>query len=445
MYEQERSRSRTNPVSPSVNLGALEYWYGSDYYPTLPVRLISTTSYNSGTKQGAWETSEVCYDELHPGPPYLTGGPFSLGRINNPDASVVKRDGIFVSRNWNTYSKTQSARYKYEGGFCCLSTGGAYDSAFNVPSTPTNANSIAAEASNYAASMGAAGWNRFQPGRPEAGLGQFLIELRDVPRMLQNSAKHFSNLYRTLKSPSMMASEWLNYSFGWKPFLRDLRKFASLSQNLNTSLKRLKENNGKWRKAGGIMDESSVTETIAKGSGTKHYPGLWTQMWHPGSPNLSGGYSVERATKQKAWFEASFRYWIPDIQDLNWNKRAIAHLYGLEVTPSLIWEVTPWSWLIDWFTNVGDVISNMSTLDNLVAKYAYAMGTKESSIDISSWINYWAGPIADTWSFHRTGKARVEANPFGFSYDWTALSPSQWSILIALGLTKGIKPLGSES
>jgi hypothetical protein len=116
---------------------------------------------------------------------------------------------------------------------------------------------------------------------------------------------------------------------------------------------------------------------------------------------------------------------------------------GTRITPELIWELTPWSWAVDWFTNAGDVIHNISQLgsDGLVMQYGYAMrhmrvheyhrGHYSFSDSVGTHVGTVAREIGSEW------KQRVAAHPYGFGIDDTSLSARQTAILAALGLTRG--------
>jgi len=116
------------------------------------------------------------------------------------------------------------------------------------------------------------------------------------------------------------------------------------------------------------------------------------------------------------------------------------HLLGWKVTPETLWNIAPWSWAVDWFTNTGDVMTNISNLgkDGLVLQYGYSMShrlreargvgvfrERGSSNDITlsrTWLSEW--------------KQRMPATPYGFGVDLGGLTPKQIAIVAALGLSK---------
>lgn len=117
-----------------------------------------------------------------------------------------------------------------------------------------------------------------------------------------------------------------------------------------------------------------------------------------------------------------------------------AKVLGLELTPETLWNLAPWSWAVDWVSNAGDVVSNISDWanDGLVLKYGYMM--EETSVtDVYTFDgpsglpgNHQPYPV----TLQRTVKKRIRATPFGFGLNWSGFSPRQLAILAALGITK---------
>lgn len=120
----------------------------------------------------------------------------------------------------------------------------------------------------------------------------------------------------------------------------------------------------------------------------------------------------------------------------------LAHQLGLEPTPDVLWQVTPWSWAVDWFSNTGDVISNWSSfhIDGLVMRWGYVMEhtliTDTYSLIGARTFDGVARPVSDV-TFVTETKVRRKANPYGFGVSYGALSAFQSSILVALGMSKG--------
>jgi len=116
-------------------------------------------------------------------------------------------------------------------------------------------------------------------------------------------------------------------------------------------------------------------------------------------------------------------------------------ILGLEITPEVLWELVPWSWAIDWFANVGDLVKNVHNLssDGLVMRYGYIM---EHSMVRDTYIH--VGPtgfkdpkvVCEPYTFVTETKLRRRATPFGFGLDLSSLTGQQKSILAALGMSR---------
>jgi len=316
----------------------------------------------------------------------------------------------------------------------------------------------------------ASGWARTRPGNPMANLGQFLIELRDFPSIpgqafhgvgwkgLGRSIK-YRKLYRGLPFRdipkvardrvawySKLGSEYLNADFGWKPFVKDLQDVYRLMKAIDKEMAQIVRDNGKSvRRSGTLMDDTSTSSTTS----TYAQPGVNLLDFPPGWTSGSTSYSKTVVTKTRRWYVASYRYYIPDTNSWQWNARARAALFGALPTPSLLYEVMPWSWMLDWFTNVGDVISNASVnaVDNLVALYSYIMEHKTTTTTVScntSWKTKLIPGSADIpggsanviGRFVQETKARAGGSPYGMGVTFDGLSARQGATLAALGLSR---------
>jgi hypothetical protein len=116
------------------------------------------------------------------------------------------------------------------------------------------------------------------------------------------------------------------------------------------------------------------------------------------------------------------------------------HLYGTTITPDVLWELTPWSWAVDWFTNAGDVINNVTNFSQfgLIMQYGYMMETYSTKIlntlDRSGLLGH-EDQVPPPSSATIVSKVRREANPFGFGLSNSSLSLEQIAIAAAVGIT----------
>jgi len=308
------------------------------------------------------------------------------------------------------------------------------------------------------------GYKKARPGNPVASAGQFLIELRDLPTIpFKNGFFRDGSLRgvpltevpvrlrQQLLNYRNLGSEYLNVVFGWMPFVSDLRKMYNLWQDIDKRIARLVRENGQAVRHRATVEDSTSTTQSSQASNSPYFGVLGAPpAWMTGNSLYS---SVTRTTV-KSWFVGSFRYYVPDIGSSEWTSRAKRALFGLSPTPELLWEVLPWSWLIDWFSNVGDVISNASSnaVDNLTLGYSFIMRHTTTEMTCSSHVTHGKGsqvyPFFDTWEgcdhmFSSTYKEEIKVraggmNPFGLNVQLSSLTNYQLGILGALGLSRGL-------
>jgi len=148
----------------------------------------------------------------------------------------------------------------------------------------------------------------------------------------------------------------------------------------------------------------------------------------------------------EAWFSGAWQYHLQDadsfLDRLYYYEQLANHLLGTRFTASTFWELTPWSWLVDWNFDIGRFFKNVDALssDSLVLRYGYVMHRTECTrIYAKNGLVLQPGASApiSSQSYHTVSrKERLRATPYGFGIDMQALSPARIAILAALGLTK---------
>lgn len=282
--------------------------------------------------------------------------------------------------------------------------------------------------------MGATAISRCKPASPEASLGVFLTETyrEGIPNLLSN----FKNLQGEIEYFRSLGSNYLNVEFGWRPFVADLRKTARSVQKSHEILEDLRRNSGKrMRRRYRFPEISSTVETHRDG----------TLPYFTGQPyaGASGQRVSTTYSTKKTWFEGEFVYSFP-AADSGIPKKVLAgsrQILGLDLTPETLWNITPWTWLADWFANSGDVISNISAVgaDNLVMRYGYLMQeATRKYLTVHSGFTALETDVPSTFSGAAvyTAKSRIGASPYGFGLTMGDFTPRQVAILAAIGITR---------
>lgn len=288
------------------------------------------------------------------------------------------------------------------------------------------------------------------PINPASDLGTGLAEIfrEGVPTLPGiQSWRQRTNILRGV------GSEYLNYQFGWAPLRDEVNSVTKAARQHRDLLSQYQRGEGSDTHR---RFEFPIQRTVSRLP--EEHPENWGGIgWFNADPAASRQVSLVRETKK--WFEGCFTYGLPSSSD-NWRKALgfgsdADQLFGLSLSPEILWELTPWSWAVDWFSNAGEVINNVTRfgLAGLVLRYGYMM---EESIErvsadgvCPSWRCYY-DPRVKTQTFSErivhpgsysvgtecVTKRRIPASPFGFSIGWEGLSPTQLAITAALGITR---------
>lgn len=210
--------------------------------------------------------------------------------------------------------------------------------------------------------------------KSEVSLNTSVGEGRETLQMLNSIAQRFrTDKYRTLykatqdvlkalkKDPrGTVASGWLGWHVGWKPFLQDLQNLFNHFTQLQTQPH---------------MDFVGVV----KARGSSYEQNTWFDFHSKGAQHTQIGLYR---------YELGCKFRISDLTLFNqWQ-------LGLTVRPTLAWELTTLSFVVDYWVNVGQYLENLeaSILQNGISLID---GYRTSSYKISDTVvkqGTWAPP-----------------------------------------------------
>nr|UJQ85504.1 MAG: hypothetical protein 1 [Leviviridae sp.] len=180
----------------------------------------------------------------------------------------------------------------------------------------------------------------------------FLGEMREAISMIRRPAQalrkglgdYFSTLRkRKGRAPkhrlrSILSDTWLEYSFGWMPLINDVKAAAE-------ALARFEDDKRRTTARGyGIHETATNTQNVAL-SATNY-------MYY--DSNVRDYAKCEVIYKVGLSFAGSAPFG---------SARRLAELSGFtlsEFVPTA-WELVPWSFLVDYFSNVGDILTAITT------------------------------------------------------------------------------------
>lgn len=279
---------------------------------------------------------------------------------------------------------------------------------------------------------------RVEPTNPTFSLSTAIGELRNdgLPSIVGlQTLRDRSNLARKA------GGEYLNVEFGWKPLVSDLRNLAKAVKESHETIHNYRAGSDKKIRRRYEYDTNEFTRFYKSGSGGAgpmyfHGFGSVTDSRFTGTGFLHENY------RQRRWFSGAFRYHVPVSDDMlgkmeGWYSNS-RKLLGIELTPEVVWNLSPWTWAVDWFTNTGDVLHNISAMgrDGLVMQYGYSMAeTIKQSTYQGSWSCYDGAHAASYTKYTKTASRRI-ATPYGFGFNMSTLTNRQTAILAALGLSR---------
>lgn len=301
--------------------------------------------------------------------------------------------------------------------------------------------------------LGATAIARCKPTRSKANVGVALGELirEGIPKIVVSGWHDRARNLRTgqfVQPEHVVSDNYLAYQFGLKPLGQEIGTFAAEVIRADQLLRQYEKDAGKVVRRRFTFPPKHETTTWTAYAPSQAYIGSpQSGSTNPLlSPDQLGEMQVVRELTQKRWFSGAFTYYLPNWYDarseMSRNALLAKEILGVDLDLEVIWNLTPWSWAVDWFSNAGDVISNVNSMveDGLIMRYGYMMEhTIVKDTYTRAYRNHFRGNVAldSSVTLVTETKIRRRANPFGFGLTWSGLSTFQKSIIAALGISKG--------
>jgi hypothetical protein len=295
------------------------------------------------------------------------------------------------------------------------------------------------------------------PGNQIAAAASAVGELlQDVPRI--PGVALWKARLQALETVAASGDEFLNFIFGISPTLGDMTSFLKASHKVDKLVNQFIRDSGRSVRRSFHFPKEMTDETTTL---------IYSSP--AGNTSTDNGYSPSpfrclptyktmrrRVVERDIWFSGAFTYHLPgwyETGDREARIRLTAQLFGAKPDFNTLWQLTPWSWAVDWFSNAGSFVKNLSSLINYgtVLRYGYVMETTTVTD------TYFAGdmtrvcypgyegvflppyPAIHPVTLRTTTKKRIQANPFGFGLSWDSLSSVQKAIVAALGITRVVR------
>lgn len=185
--------------------------------------------------------------------------------------------------------------------------------------------------------------SRTNPSRPYIDVPVALFELKDVIPLIRDYGREYFR--GTLVNQAAQVN--LLHQFGLAPMIGDLVKSFQFTGQVDRRVQELDR----------LIGNRGLRRTVQLGSFRKS--GTMNRVCQSfGGVFISADFQFESSLDIRGharWLPepASRSLLVPD----SIRGTAARALAGLTIDPSTVWELVPWSWLVDYVTNLGDVIA----------------------------------------------------------------------------------------
>lgn len=295
--------------------------------------------YTTYLKSGGFVTSvssngvrsnETCNDVTMP-KPYVVDHPLT---ITKRLAVPFRVNGVYTYPSSGTYDRVEYENYNF-----------AYNSTY------VNAPTLLSTDVNYWKTKALANLN---PYRPKVDLPLLIWELQDLPRMLRDAGFLLSGQIKRLMKANDPGSLYLAFQFGWAPLVSDLLKMFDFVDSIEQRKEYLL-NLEKGHRVKRTLTSGPVLETTLSDA-TLSAPGTGANVLR---------MSVKHRSTLRVWFTANAKLKDPLPEGSAFNTMSRDLVMGMSLQPERLWDFVPWTWLIDYFVNVGDYLEAWGTLSRL--------------------------------------------------------------------------------
>lgn len=223
-------------------------------------------------------------------------------------------------------------------------------------------------------------------------VGTLARAIKQLPTALTSASKRASrNRLKALKdAPQAGLGAYLGVEFGWKQVGEDVAKVIAFAKYSLEHANKLLREMGKPRRVAAVRRYSDVLE-------------------------LTGGVKLKRSFVTRVTYTYVYEYTgsllsgnSEYLKQLSILHRQMKAFWGLKITPSLMWNLSPASWLIDQFVPVGDILDDIQNWQGPYSSHVqltFLGGTTSSKCEFtieypwSVWANYQLSP-QEYWAWN---------------------------------------------
>lgn len=194
------------------------------------------------------------------------------------------------------------------------------------------------------------------PESRQFNLSYNIAELRELPALLRDLVlkhRHLLELLKSLKDPKAIANLYLEYKFGWESTMKAIRSMLSLPESIAKKVNYLVSRNGKFTT---LRTKKLYSEPMSS-SPTFNFE-IYPYDVVLDSYSISGKHDVEVRCAINSLIQ------FPPVDVPKIREDLILKLWGADPQPADVYNLIPWTWLIDWFSGLGEYVNCISALAN---------------------------------------------------------------------------------
>lgn len=288
---------------------------------------------------------------------------------------------------------------------------------------------------------------RCVPNRRYYNLFYQLGELKDLPGTVKTTLAHWRDLERLLGKNSyvnaLLSPKWwtksrvksiapqlervgiarpldqtlsdlyLNFKFGWQSMYQAATKLVDKPGRITKEVNYLIRRNGKFTK---LSTSKSWTEPVASFPAFNIVIATSRLQWDSANPP---SFSATRDIKLRCMCDVGINF--PPISEPVLRKRLFLEKLGVVPTPGDLYDLIPWTWMIDWFVGLGDYIHVMDRVNGQAHLINYGFMSYKSTTRIRA-----------TWQYKTFAQDDLTFTPPGGTHTYVVNGVVKMSSMLVL-------------
>jgi hypothetical protein len=229
-----------------------------------------------------------------------------------------------------------------------------------------------------------------------------VAELKDLPRAILSLKDALRNLQRSYDLMSLsekagfrkylnsgskdIPSQYVGYHFGWKQIYRDVMDL------LEKPVRAVREVNRLMRRSGQPTTFRSLSKFAGKTTGTPVF-----NYDNPTGELYSVTWNNEHRRKHELRCVVNATFDFPKVNVPSFQKQLFLHKIGVNPMPTDLYNLVPWTWLVDWFTGLGNYVEAIDTINSDPSLINWGMLTGITKGEIRTTRNAKIDDITSQW------------------------------------------------